>query len=235
MRRPHLVAATIAALAAVTVACGSEAGSLSAALPTSPSSFSPPSAGPSVTLSGMVTDPAGTPINASVVATPLRSTGAWMGPPRSSQAAATGQYRFAALPVHPDIVYVRAWKEGYVQQCATEVRLEGDTTANLGLTRYANALSTPLPAVPNARQVSGVVYEMAAGGRRPVAGVWVGWEPVMDTVVADTRTDSEGRYRLCGLPMDGMSGLYAVRANSNRPVYTSAAAGGDISIDFELP
>ena len=38
--------------------------------------------------------------------------------------------------------------------------------------------------------------------RRPVAGVWVGRAPMMDTVVAETFTDAQGRYRICGLPRE---------------------------------
>ena len=63
----------------------------------------------------------------------------------------------------------------------------------------------------------------------------MGWEMSMDTVVADTVTDSQGRYRLCGLPRDRISGLYAVRVGTFAPVYTEVAAGGDAVVDFEVP
>jgi len=71
--------------------------------------------------------------------------------------------------------------------------------------------------------------------RLPFASVWVGWEPMMDTVIADTVTDSQGRYRLCGLPRDRVDALFAVRQGTSAPVSATAAAGGDAVVDFELP
>jgi len=86
--------------------------------------------------------------------------------------------------------------EGYVQQCAAAVVLASDTSADLTLTAKADAVLTGLPAPPNSRQISGSVYQMKDNERLPFANVWVGWEPIMDTVLADTVTDSQGRYRL---------------------------------------
>jgi hypothetical protein len=57
----------------------------------------------------------------------------------------------------------------------------------------------------------------------------------MDTVVADTRTDAQGRYRLCGLPRERIDSVFAVRIGTYRPVMASVEAGGDAVIDFELP
>ena len=57
----------------------------------------------------------------------------------------------------------------------------------------------------------------------------------MDTVVADTRTDAQGRYRLCGLSTTRIIGLFAVRPGSNQPAYVTAEANGDTTLDFELP
>ena len=57
----------------------------------------------------------------------------------------------------------------------------------------------------------------------------------MDGTFADTRTDAQGRYRLCGIPTGKIDALFAVRVNSNRPVYVSVGPGGDAVVDFELP
>ena len=62
----------------------------------------------------------------------------------------------------------------------------------------------------------------------------VAWEMAMDTVVAETVTDTQGRYRLCGLPKDLISGVYAQKSNG-APVYVEVAAGGDAVINFDLP
>jgi hypothetical protein len=131
-------------------------------------------------------------------------------------------------------VFVVAWKDGYVQQCAVSVILAADTSADLTLTPRADAVIAGLPAPPNSRQISGTVYTKD-NERHPLAGVWVGWEPVMDTVVAHTMTDSQGRYRLCGLPRDRIANLFAVRLGTLSPVSAEAPAGGDTAIDFSIP
>ena len=94
----------------------------------------PPSPFPLVTVTGQVTDAAGRPTAANVVVYPLRSSPAWYGAwGRGSQADASGRYRIANAPEHHDTVYVRAWKVGYFQQCATAGILAGDTSADLTL------------------------------------------------------------------------------------------------------
>jgi hypothetical protein len=170
-----------------------------------------------------------------VGAYPLRWSQAWAGPwGRSNQADASGRYRITNVPEHHDTVYVKAWKEGYAQQCAVAVRLETDAGADLTLTPKANVLLTGLPSSPTTRHVSGTVYEMRENERRPVAGVWVGWEPIMDTVVAETFTDAQGRYRICGLPRERLE-VFAVRIGTNRPLSQVVETGGDAISDFELP
>jgi Carboxypeptidase regulatory-like domain len=229
------VGTMIRLLALMTAGCGSQSVNSSPISPTAPTAIAPVPSGPTVTLTGRVTDASGVGLNASVAASPLRWSILWSGQPRSAQADAAGQYRFAALPEHPDTVYVRAWKEGYVQQCAAAVTLQTNASVNLILTAYATARVVDLPASPNLRQISGVVYEGTGAGRRPLASAWVGWEPILDTVVADTRTDAEGRYRLCGLPKSRIDGLFAVRAGTNRPGYSIVEALDDTVVDFELP
>jgi Carboxypeptidase regulatory-like domain len=226
------VRTTIMLLAVVTAGCGGDSVSSS---PTAPTTIAPVATGPSVMLTGRVTDASGAGLSASVGANPLRWTQPWTGPPRSTLADATGLYRFVLLPQHPGTVYVRAWKEGFVQQCAQAVTLHTDTSIDITIVPFTNALTSGLPTAPHLRHVSGVVYEKTGIGRRPLAGVWVGWEPIMDTVVADTRTDAQGRYRLCGLPRERIDSVFAVRIGTYRPVMASVEAGGDAVIDFELP
>ena len=222
--------------AVITSGCGGDSVTpVSPLAPTAPTP-PPPSVFPVVTVTGQVTDAAGRPTAASVVVYPLRMSPAWSGPwGRGSQADASGRFRIANAPEHHDTVYVRAWKDGYVQQCATASILAGDTSADLTVTAKADVVITGLPALPNARQIGGTVYTTKDNQRQPLAGAVVGWEMSMDTVAADTVTDSQGRYRLCGLPRDRVSGLYAVKVGTLAPVYTEVAAGGDATIDFEVP
>ena len=234
---PPSLALLIAGLLAIVIAgCGRDSVAPSIFIPTAPTPPPPVSTGPLVTVAGQVTDPGGSPITANVSVYPLRPSSAWSGAwGRGAQTDASGRYRITNAPEHHDTVFVRAWKEGYVQQCATMVTLAADTSADLRLTAFANILVAGLPTSPATRQVSGTVYEIRDNERRPVGGVWVGWEPIMDTVVADTQTDANGRYRICGLSRDRID-VFAVRPRvPARPIYTVIQAGGDAVIDFEVP
>jgi hypothetical protein len=122
-----------------------------------------------------------------------------------------------------------------VQQCVKIIALATDTNADLTLTRKEDVVIAALPMSAATRQISGTVYTLRDNVRIPVAGAWVGWEPVLDTVIADTITDSQGRYRLCGLPLDRVDSLFAERMGNYSPVYGEIAAGGDATVDFELP
>jgi hypothetical protein len=97
----------------------------------------------------------------------------------------TGQYELTGLP-RSAIVIVDAWTDGhdYVQQCAAPpTRMEADTTVDLQLVSRENVSSTPdgIPLAPGFRFVSGVIFENTPAGRRPVQGVHVDYEPVMDS------------------------------------------------------
>ena len=229
------VASIGVSLTIVVVGCGRDTVVPLTSLPTAPTPSPAVPTGPLVTVSGEVRDPIGRPVNAMVAAYPLKWSVAWSGPwGRSAQADAFGRYRISNVPEHHDTVYVKAWKAGYVQQCAAAVRPEADTGVDLTLTPKQDALLTGLPSSPDTRHVSGTVYAMRENERRPVAGVWVGWEPIMDTVVAETFTDEQGRYRICGLPRERLE-VFAVRIGIYRPVSQVVEAGGDALSDFELP
>ncbi|HJU74253.1 MAG TPA: hypothetical protein VJ717_10945 [Gemmatimonadaceae bacterium] len=99
-------------------------------------------------------------------------------------------------------VHLQVWKEGFAQPCAHEVpSVQRDLTLNVQLLAI-DLLTTVPPAAPGTRNVSGVIYEMANGERAPVERAFVDYEPIMDFVAAFTFTGVDGRYSLCGLPVD---------------------------------
>src|SRR4029453_11939078 len=99
-------------LALMSAGCGGESVASSPISPAAPPVVTPAPSGPTVTLSGVVTDSSGIGLNASVSASPLRWAISWSGPTRGTQADPAGNYRFP-LPEPPDTGYVRAYKEGY--------------------------------------------------------------------------------------------------------------------------
>jgi hypothetical protein len=231
VRYPDLVLGA-GCLAILVSACGGTTASPVA--PTAPTPTAAPSF-PVVRLTGHVSDTLGRPLVANVAVFPLRLSPPWYGPwGRASQSDASGRYQIADAPEDPDTAYVHASKDGYVQPCASAITLATDMSVDLTLTPVANVAVMALPSLPNARQIGGTVYTSKDGERQPVAGASVGWEMAMDTVVAETVTDAQGRYRICGLPRDRLSGVYAQKGNG-MPKYIDVAAGGDALVDFDLP
>ena len=232
LRRPARVrwaVVSIQVLVTVGVALGAACGQerSTPGLPTLPTS--PPS---TVTLTGMVVDAAGSPVqDARVGAFPL--TG-WTASWAVAQPLTDGSGRFRnELPHHDGPVYVAVYKTGYVQPCAAAVRFPSETMVTVSMTNAV--LTTDLPMAPNLRHVSGVVYEITAAGRRPVPGVDVGWETVYSgNVAAYTQTDEQGRYRLCGLPRTAIDFLYAYAFSGRSYVHARVGDGGDAVIDFEV-
>jgi hypothetical protein len=162
----------VLSLAVSISACGDESSLVSS--PTSPSPPPPPVSRPTVAVAGVVTD-SGRPVkNAGVGAAPLRWTALWSGRPREARSDASGRYQLTNLPQDPEVAYVRAYKDGYVQQCASAVTLQADASADMTLAEYANARIAGLPVAPNQRQLSGVVYGVIDGERRAPRGRRVG-------------------------------------------------------------
>ncbi len=109
-----------------------------------------------------------------------------------------GRYQLTGLPVGV-IVRLQAWQAGYVQQCASRVvTIAGDTTVDVELVSKTNLSSSRSTGAP--RLISGLVAEVVDGVRRPVAGAFVDYEPIVDFHAAVTFTDSDGRYGLWGVP-----------------------------------
>ena len=149
----------------------------------------------------------------------------------------TGQYELTGLPTSA-IVIVDAWTDGhdYVQQCAAPpTRMEADTTVDLQLVSRENVSGTPdgIPMAPGFRFVSGVIFENTPAGKRPVRGVHVDYEPVMDSAAARTFSDANGRYLLCGIPADDAADIGA--GFNGRAAYATARPGQTTGVDIVFP
>lgn len=140
-----------------------------------------------------------------------------------------------------------AFKDGYVQQCATQKTVVGDSaTLDLRLTSIVSlSLARPM-SDPGSRTVSGIVFKTTATGPRPVQGATVGWFAFSDNSegMARTVTDAAGFYLLCGLPQTRIvsgefydqEGFYAEKDGEG---YASAipvveAGTSDVVLNIEL-
>jgi hypothetical protein len=113
-----------------------------------------------------------------------------------------GRFELLNLPQGVTVLLVVS-KAGYVQQCAAPVvTVYGDTTVNAQLVPTAavsGSLASLPPAAVGFRHISGVIYTNPPEGKRPVAGAFVEYMPVMDIPAARTFSDPDGRYVLCGI------------------------------------
>ena len=148
---------------------------------------------------------------------------------------AAGRYRVAIS--RPEEATTTVWavarRAGYVQQCVATTTLQADTSLDLGLTAIADLSAARPLSAPGSRTVSGVVFETTTEGKQPVAGAWVGWEGLFDTVVAETRSDAAGRYLLCGLPLGRIAGVFAVKEGYG-DASASVGPGTDTVVDIEV-
>jgi hypothetical protein len=115
-------------------------------------------------------------------------------------ADAQGRYEVSPLPA--GLIWIRNQRATHTQPCAAPVKVDGDTSFDVELVSVRN------PQPPRSVRpliVSGTVFETTANGRSPVAGVKIFAEKILDFVAAETLTDAEGRYLLCGLPAGSWS------------------------------
>lgn len=234
---------TALSLLFVMSACGGEPVSPS----TTPTASNVPSTpvAPTFTLSGTITERfSGRPIQGAKV---------WVWPftfervrgwPRgkATPSDAAGRYTISDLPSLGPVWVSTAQTSGdafsapYMHQCVSTVTVEGNATLDLTVSSTVDLVALNAsagPAQPNTRIVSGTVFEVTSNGRQPVGNVWVGWEAaVMDAVVAETRTDAAGRYRICGLPHERIT-LIAAPAYG-QVFYAQVDPGSDATVDIEI-
>lgn len=157
-------------------------------------------------------------------------------------ADAEGRYLLSDLP--DSVIWLQAWvgtRAEYVQQCAGPmVRVNGAMTADIQLVSRANLFALgSLPPTPasGTRFVSGMVHKNGVSGKEPVVGAFVAFEPFqfVETIAADTVTDSAGRYLLCGLP-DTAAVTIIARCDQicDPPVRVSVPPGQTTGVDIDL-
>ena len=225
-------------------ACGEEPRSP----PTAPTMLNVPGTpvAPTFTLSGVITERfSGRPVQgAKVWVWPFTFAQVRGWPPggmRTTPSDDAGRYTISGLPslgpvwVSTAQTWGDAFNAPYMHQCVTTVTVEGDATLDITISSTTDLValnaSTP-PAPPNSRIVSGTVFEITSNGWQSVRNVWVGWEAAMDGLVAETRTDAAGHYRVCGLPRERIT-LSAAPAYGN--VFSASVdPGSDAIVDIEI-
>ena len=149
---------------------------------------------------------------------------------------AQGHYELAGIPAGAR-VRLQLFAPGYVQQCAAP-----EVHANLSLqldaqvvprTSVSSSPASVPQSSPGFRQISGVVYEVTAQGRRPVPDSFVDYEPINDFPAALTYTDAQGRFLLCGIPEAGDSWISG-SIGGGRFAYVKVPPGPDASVDIEV-
>ena len=132
-------------------------------------------------------------------------------------------------------VSIHVIRTGYVQQCAhAPITMGADETVNVRLvpvSRLSSSMSYTNDA-PGLRTVTGTVYEATSEGRQPVAGVYVNYDVGLDSPAANTVTDGDGRYLLCGIPANRSAAINA-HDTRGRSAFSLVPPGGTAS-DFEL-
>lgn len=212
--------------------------------PTAPSAPAAPHAPPApsvptLTLSGVVSEDGHQVQNAHVEVSGLQScsSGCSYRQFRAGSGMTDAAGRYNIVISRPEegttTVWAIASKDGYVQQCVAATTMQADASLDLRLTSMANLSAARPLSGPGSRTVSGVVFEATPTGRQPVEGLLVGWEALLDTVVAETRSDAAGRYLLCGLP-EGRIVLFALKIGSGPPTSVTVEPGTDAVVDIEI-
>jgi hypothetical protein len=224
MRAVHAVVGLLTLLAA---ACARGADPVAPTGPISPK--------PEVTVTAIVRDFSGVPVAGARVCgfPPTGWTFAWSSSPCTDPSTTDPAGRVDFNLKEPRTAgFFTAWKDGYLQPCPAIAQALQST---VDITVTLEPVPPDLPVLVDRRHVSGVVYEKTAGSRRPAPGAMVVWEPIWwGSAAAHTRSDKDGRYRLCGLPREAIvSEISAFWGPHN--LHASAPPGGDAVVDFEMP
>lgn len=232
---------TVAALPVVLLAantCGQTPTGPTSAPFTSSFGLPPPAPGPAppapgnVLVSGIVSNDG----------TPLAAARVEVRGPRwrlDAFADALGRYRVEldTTTTLPGRVWVTAYDQHFAYQpCAVWFDFgagdSGERIADVGLTASPGVSSGSLAPV-DFRTVLGTVYALGSEGRQPVSGAWVVFDLSSDDVQARARTDADGRFVLCGLPVDQQLQIHA-HLPFGPQGWVVLAPGGDADVDVFL-
>jgi hypothetical protein len=128
------------------------------------------------------------------------------------------------------------------QPCAVSLTANGNITRDVRVVNDYRVIGAAVPPVflEETRTLSGVVYEtVPGGGRRPLpfATVSVGgfreFDQELGWPIANTRTDADGRYVICGLEAETSAKVYVV-SFTHEMVVTDVALPSDTVLDVEL-
>jgi hypothetical protein len=235
-KRDRLVIAVCLAL--LVVACGRNE-PVVPANPVGPTAPSAPTV-PTLTLSGVVSE-GGRPIdNAAVQVYGSQSCSSGCSSRQFNGGSGTTDAagRYSIVVRRPEEAAAAVWavarKTGYVQQCVASATMQADASLDVRLTSLANLSAARPQSSPGSRTISGAVFESTATGRPPVEDASVGWEGLLDAVLAETRSDAAGRYLLCGLPMGQFPGLFAQKQGYGGVSYVTVDPGSDANVDIEI-
>ncbi len=155
---------------------------------------------------------------------------------------ATGRYRVERNVSLPTKVWVRAYHDRFtLQPCAVwfdyGASVKEERTADVSLTATPGPSGAPPAPIPGRRSISGTVYTMTPGGRRPVSGASVYFDLSDSDVQAWTTTDADGRFVLCGLPEDRalqIVGYLLVAPYQSLQAWLVVQPGGDADVELIL-
>jgi hypothetical protein len=154
-----------------------------------------------------------------------------------THADATGRYRVERNVSFPTRVWVTAYDARFtLQPCAVwfdyGASVKEERTADVSLTATPGASGAPPAPIPVRRSISGTVYTMTPQGRRSASGASVYFDLSDSDVQAWTTTDADGRFVLCGLPMDRP--LQIVGSHQSLQAWLVVQPGGDADVELIL-
>jgi len=155
------------------------------------------------------------------------------GPVGSVRSDSAGRFSFEA----PSDALVRLYTrpQGFYQPCLSTVRVD-QTEATIRLVAESHLLQPrDWPDFAVERLLSGTIFEASPTGRLPISDAWVQVDGVYGDgrPLADTRSDADGRFVVCGLEGNPIHALVV-----GKPGYQLATARGPTQgagpVDIEL-
>jgi hypothetical protein len=126
---------------------------------------------------------------------------------------------------------------GAYQPCAVTVSGDSDTTRDIHAVDDPRQLGARLPPqlLADTPTVSGQVFELDEGGRRPVADVRVESDGLfgLGLVTATTLSDADGRYVLCGFQGEASTVVFASKTGYQLFEATTPI-NGNTTLNIEL-